>query len=121
MIADARADLLALLEGAGIRAFAEVPERPTPPLAVFLPSSDWIVSGDVFGGFTVSFDVEVIAAAGSNRVISKQIDDAVELVLSTIYSADGFYASGVSAPQGIEINGALYLGATITVKQNFQI
>lgn len=121
MIADARADLLALLEGAGIRAFAEVPERPQPPLAVFLPSSDWIQAGDTFGNFVISFDIEIIAATGSNRVISKQIDDAVELALTTIYNADGFYASAVSAPQGVEVNGALYLGATITVKQNFQI
>lgn len=121
MIADARADLLALLEGAGIRAFAEVPERPTPPLAVFVPSSDWITSGETYGEFVVSFDVEIIASPGSNRVISKEIDDAVELALSTINGADGFYCSSVGAPSGVEINGAVYLGATITVKQNFRL
>lgn len=120
MIADARADLLALLEGAGIRTFAEIPERLQPPLAVFVPSSDWITSGESFGEFVVSFDVEIIASPGSNRVISKEIDDAVELVLSTVTGAQGFYASGVSAPQGVDINGAVYLGATVTVRQNFQ-
>lgn len=121
MLAEARADLLALLEGAGIRAFAEVPERPTPPLAVFVPSPEWIVTGEAFGEFVISFDIEIIASAGSNRVISRQIDDAVELALSTINGADGFYCSSVGAPSGIEINGAVYLGATITVKQNFRI
>lgn len=121
MIAEARADLLALLEGAGIRAFAEVPERPTPPLAVFVPSPEWIVSGEAYGEFVVSFDIEIIASAGTNRVISKEIDDAVELALTTITNADGFYCSSVGSPTGVEINGAIYLGATITVKQNFRL
>lgn len=121
MIAEARADLLALLEVAGIRAFAEVPERPTPPLAVIVPSDEWIVSGEAYGEFVISFDIEIIASPGTNLVISREIDDAVELALTTINGADGFYCSSVGSPAGVEINGAVYLGATISVRQNFRL
>jgi len=121
MLSQARADLLAVLSGAGLRAYAEVPERPQPPMAVMVPSGDWIASGEVFGEFTVSFDVEIIVAAGANTVVSKALDTAVETALSAITEAPKMYASSVGQPQAVEIGAGLYLGATITVRQNFQL
>jgi hypothetical protein len=121
MLATARADLLAVLSGAGLRAYAEVPERPQPPMAVMVPAGDWIVSGEVFGEFSVSFDVEIIVAAGANSVVSKALDDAVETALTAITNAPKMFASSVSQPQAVEIGAGLYLGATITVRQNFQL
>lgn len=121
MIAQARSNLVALLEDAGFRAFSEVPERVTPPLAVLVPSADWIESGETFNSFVLSFDVEIVAAAGSNVKISEDIDEQVETALVAITEAPGFYASSVGQPQAVEINGAVYLGATITVRQNFNL
>jgi hypothetical protein len=121
MLSTARADLLAVLTAAGLRAYAEVPERPQPPMAVMVPSADWIVTGEVFGEFSVSFDVEIIVAAGANTVVSKALDDAVETALTAITNAPKMFASSVSKPEGIDIGGGLYLGATITVRQNFQL
>lgn len=121
MIAEARADLTSLLEGAGFRAFSEVPERVTPPLAVLVPAAEWIESGETYGSFVVSFDVEIIASNGSNVKVSEEIDEQVETALSAITAAPGFYASSVAQPQAVEIAGAVYLGATITVRQNFNL
>lgn len=121
MIAEARENLTALLEEAGLRAFSEVPERVTPPLAVLVPSADWIESGETFGSFILSFDVEIIAPTGSNVKVSEYIDEQVETALTAITEAAGFYASSVGQPQAVDINGAVYLGATITVRQNFNL
>jgi hypothetical protein len=121
MLSTARADLLAVLTAAGLRAYAEVPERPQPPMAVMVPSADWIVSGEVFGEFSVSFDVEIIVAAGANTVVSKALDTAVETALTAITNAPKMFASSVGQPQAVEIGAGLYLGATITVRQNFQL
>jgi hypothetical protein len=121
MLSEARADLLAVLTAAGLRAYAEVPERPQPPMAVMVPSGDWIAQGEVFGEFVVSFDVEIIVASGANTVVSKALDTAVETALNAICDASKMYASAVSQPQAVEIGAGLYLGATITVRQNFQL
>jgi hypothetical protein len=75
----------------------------------------------VFGEFSVSFDVEIIVAAGANTVVSKALDDAVETALTAITEAPKMYASSVAQPQAVEIGAGLYLGATITVRQNFQL
>jgi hypothetical protein len=121
MISEARAALLAVLETAGVRAYAEIPDRAVPPMAVMVPSGDWIVSGEVFGEFVVSFDVEIIAATGTNIVISQALDETVETVLTAIYNAPGMYAAEVGQPTSVEIPTGVYLGATITVKQNTQL
>ena len=121
MLSTARADLLAVLTAAGLRAYAEVPERPQPPLAVMVPSAEWIVQGEVFDEFVVSFDVEIIVAAGANTVVSKALDTAVIAALTAISNAPKMYASSVGQPQAVEIGAGLYLGATITVRQFFQL
>ena len=117
MIAEARTQLLEILEDAGLRAYAEVPERAQPPLAVMVPSADWIENGETFGEFVVSFDVEIITATGANTVISKALDETVEAALVAIYNAPRAYAASVGQPQAVEIGGGVYLGATITVRQ----
>jgi hypothetical protein len=90
-------------------------------MAVMVPAGDWIAQGEVFGEFYVSFDVEIIVASGSNTVVSKALDTAVENALVAITNSPKMYASAVSQPSGVEIGGGLYLGATITVRQNFQL
>lgn len=117
MIAEARAALLAVLETAGLPAYSVVPDIAQPPMAVMVPSGDWIANGEAFGEFAITFDVEVIAGTGTNQAISKELDDAVEAVLSVVTSAPGMYASAVTQPSAVDLNGAMYLGATITVKQ----
>jgi hypothetical protein len=121
VIAEARAQLLEILEDAGLRAYAEVPERAQPPMAVMVPSVDWIANGETFGEFVLSFDVEIIAATGSNTVISKALDEAVEDALVAITNAPKAYAAGVGQPSAVEIGGGVYLGATITVRQFFNL
>ena len=121
MITEARAALLAVLETAGVRAYAEVPDRAVPPMAVMVPSQDWISSGEAFGEFVVSFDVEIIAPSGTNIVISQALDETVETVLVAISQASSMYTSEVGQPQSVEIPTGVYLGATITVKQNLQL
>ena len=121
MIAEARAQLLEILEDAGLRAYAEVPERAQPPMAVMVPAVDWIANGETFGEFVISFDVEIIAATGSNTVISKALDEAVEDALVAITNAPKAYAAAVGQPSAVEIGGGVYLGATITVRQFFNL
>lgn len=122
MIAEARAALLAVLETAGIPAFDNVPDRAQPPMAVMVPASDWIENGEVFGEFTISFDVEIVAGSGTNQAISLALDGMVEDVLTAIAQAPSMYAAAVGQPVAVDLgNGPVYLGTTITVKQHLQL
>jgi hypothetical protein len=122
MIAEARAALLAVLETAGIPAFENVPDRAQPPMAVMVPAADWIENGEVFGEFTISFDVEIVAGSGTNQAISLALDGMVEDVLTAIAEAPSMYAAAVGQPATVDLgNGPVYLGATITVKQHLQL
>lgn len=122
MIAEARAALLAVLETAGIPAFSVVPDRSQPPMAVMVPSTDWIENGEVFGEFTISFDVEIVAGSGTNQAITVALDSMVEDVLSAIAEAPAMYAAAVGQPTAVDLgNGPVYLGTTITVKQHLQL
>ena len=121
MIAEARTALKAVLTAAGIPAYSEVPDRSQPPMAVFLPSSDWIENGEVFGEFTISFDVEIVAGTGTNQAMSLELDNAVEAVLVAVTEAPGMYAASVGQPSAVDLGNGMYLGSTITVKQHLQL
>jgi hypothetical protein len=118
MIAEARAALVAVLDTAGVTAYSVVPDRSQPPMAVMIPSTDWIENGETFGEFSISFDVEIVAGVGTNQAMSAELDDMVEAVLSAVTAAPGMYASSVGQPTSVDLNGAVYLGTTITVRQN---
>lgn len=119
MIAEARAALLAVLETAGIPAYGQVPDKSQPPMAVIVPSGSWIENGETFGEFTISFDVQIVVDVGTNQAMSIALDTAVEDVLSAIAEAPGMYAAEVEQPSAVDIGtGSIYLGSTITVRQN---
>lgn len=121
MIGAARTALAGILTSAGLRVFAFTPERAAPPMAILIPSGDWVTSGDTFGVFRVGFDVTLIVQNAANETMIKALDDLVDDTLEAISDATGFYASQVGAPTLIDISGAEYLSTTITVYQNTQL
>lgn len=121
MIAEARTALADVLETAGLPTYSIVPDRAQPPMAVMVPSASWIENGEVFGEFAVTFDVEIVSGVGTNQAMSLELDNAVEAVLTAITEAPGMYASAVGQPSMVEMANGMYLGATITVKQNLQL
>jgi hypothetical protein len=118
MIGAARIALHGILEGAGIRTSATVPERITPPLAVLEPSSDWVQSGDVYGSFRVGFDVTLIVQTAANATVSNNLDDLVDDAIEAIADANGFYVGSVGAPSLLSVQNAEFLTASMTVYQN---
>lgn len=122
MLSDARADLAALLESAGLRAFAYAPDRVQPPMAVVYPSSsEWINSGSTFGTWTITFDVYITARTGSNVIITADIDEFVEAVLQAVNDTPGFEVASVGAPTAENVDGTNLLTAIATIRQHKQL
>lgn len=122
MLSEARADLAALLETAGLRAFAYSPDRVQPPMAVVYPgSSDWISSGSTFGTWSITFDVYITARTGSNVVITADIDEFVEAVLQAVNDTPGFEVASIGAPIAENVDGTNLLTAVATIRQHKQL
>lgn len=121
MIGEARTALASILTSAGLRVFATTPERAAPPMAILVPSGDWVTSGEAFGAFRVGFDVTLIVQNAANKTMISALDDLVDDTLDAIADATGFFASQVGAPSLIDISGADYLSTTITVYQNTKL
>lgn len=122
MLAEARADLAALLESAGLRAFGYSPDRVAPPMAVVYPgSSEWIASGSTFGTWSITFDVAITARTGSNVIITADIDEYVEAVLQAVNETPGFEVATVGPPTAENIDGTNYLVAVATIRQYKQL
>ncbi len=122
MLAEARADLAALLESAGLRAFAYTPDRAAPPMAVVFPGAgEWINSGSTFGTWTITFDVYITARTGSNVVITADIDEFVEAVLQAVNDTPGFEVASVGAPTAENVDGTNLLVAVATIRQYKQL
>lgn len=121
MIGSARTALASTLTTAGLRVFAFTPERAAPPMAILVPSGDWVTSAETYGSFRVGFDVTLIVQNAANETMISALDELVDDTLTAIANATGFYASQVGAPSLIDISGADYLSTTITVYQNTQL
>lgn len=122
MLSEARADLAALLESAGLRAFAYTPDRVQPPMAVIYPGSgEWINSGSTFGTWSITFDVEITARTGSNVIITADIDEYVEAVLQAVTDTPGFEVATISSPQANNVDGTNLLVAVATIRQHKQL
>ena len=117
MIADARSDLAALIEGAGVTCMEYIPERITPPIAVMEPTSTWIQSGEAFGEFRIGFDVTIVTQTASNAKATDNLDSMVEDVLTAVQGAQGFYTDSVSSPAVLAVNNAEYLSVAMTIYQ----
>jgi len=121
MIPQGRTALANILTAAGLRVFAFVPERATPPMAILTPSGDWVASGETFGAFRLGFDVNLLVANAANETMITALDTLVDSTLTAISNASGFYAAQVGAPVMQDISGADYLSTTITVYQNTKL
>ena len=110
-----RQSLKSTLEAAGITAFDHLPARYTPPAAVVLPGSPYLVAGPTFGEHTVTFDVELIAARGDNSVQTDELDDLIDKTVVALLAA-GWDLGDIAKPSMLQPReGEMYLAVPVTV------
>jgi len=114
-----RTDVAADLVAAGVKAVEYVGETITPPCAVVVPGQPYIVepsrTNDVpFGHVLVRVDVLLLVAREAAKSAAERIDQLVE----TAYAALGEHdITQVSRPGLVTLNGAKFVGSTITIEE----
>lgn len=107
-LADALGDALAC------KSFDYIPERLIAPCAIVVPGSPWVTSGNVFGSFLVTFDVDVVVQTAANTTKTKDLTDRIEEAIVTLVN-EGYSVIDVAQPSVLEANGAPYMSTTLQV------
>lgn len=121
MIVGARAALETLFTTAGFTVSAFVPDRITPPVAIIVPSGDWVQSADNFAQFRIGFDVTLVTQTASNAKVTDELDQMVDDAIAAVTNAVGFYCGTVGAPSYLSVQNAEFLSVTMTVYQNIKL
>lgn len=117
----ARDGLEAVVKASGIpTVYDHIPERPHPPCAQMAFGSPYLEDGDVFGTSLVRFEVDVIPRLGTNRTITDELEKVIEDLYPILVNA-GYSLDSVSQPKGMQINNAVYLGATFNISTHVAI
>ena len=103
------------LAAAGVTVHEFIPSRVNPPAAVVESGSPYMEQGQTFADFNVRVNVVLLAAAATNEVATDELD---QLICDCIDQIDTFDVESVDQPEGLEINGAQYLGVRIRLVTN---
>lgn len=117
-LTELRTDLAEVVATAtGFPASGYLLERPTPPVSMISPANPYVVGDDddtAFGEFRVNYRVDFVAPNATNEIKTEKVDETIGLLLSGL-EAEGYLVGNVSAPYGLELNGATYLSVTLDV------
>ena len=93
-----------------------VPDRVVPPAAIITPAEPYLEHRDTdpFGTLTVQFEVWLVAAQGTNAVVTDHLDTEIERQIDALTVA-GFSVERVGEPFMYAVQGANYLTVVLTV------
>lgn len=106
-----------LLNDAGLRTFAEVPEKATPPFRYVIAAEPWASPGQTFGEWSLNLRVICKAARGTNVVMAQEAADLARDVAVAIEDAGAglFVAEAIEGPAEMNQNGQTVLGVSVAV------
>lgn len=111
---DQRESIRDALAGAGILAFATVPDRFNPPAAFVGPGDPYITrEGMNYGVEQVRHQVTLVTGAGVNDVRADELDKLILTALDALYSLEEFDVGDVGRPGQVSLTGQSYLAAAI--------
>lgn len=107
-----REQLETTLQGAGLAAYATLPERWTPPGVFVGPDLPYLdFEGATFGGVLVHHQLTLVTAAGTNDTQAEALDDLILTVLGL--DLGDYQVQTVDQPGRVTLNGQSYLGVAV--------
>lgn len=112
-ITASRLEYALALTTAGIKVSAYIPERVVPPTVIMSPGSPYIEPVTVGKGWSMKFDLMVIAATAVNVKATEMLEKALEALI--LANPDYAQISSVGQPYALQTNNAEYLAANVSV------
>lgn len=110
-----RAALTTALAPVGAPVLGDLPARFTPPIAVLVPGSPYVESGELFGSYKVRHTVVLIVGGGSTVAASERLDGLIAQALAAVVESDGFYLESIDQPALYQHVGTEFLSCAINV------
>lgn len=107
------------LKAAGIKTAEYVGETITPPAACVIPSQPYLewrsgTEGIPFGHFVTRVDVLLVSHRESSKKAAELIED---MIGKAVRALDGWNVRRVSQPGIIQLQGAKFIGAVLTIEE----
>lgn len=120
-IGDTRAAVALVIKNAtGLTTYDGLQARTNVPCAIVMPGSPYVVDGDVFGSFRVSYTVDLVMGSAANSVTQNGLDAQIETALIALVNA-GYSVESIGQPYALELNNGTYLTATLSVFANISL
>lgn len=120
-IGDARAAIALVVKNAtGLKTYDGLQARTNVPCAIVMPGSPYVVDGDVFGTFRVSYTVDLVMGSAANSVTQDGLDAQLETALIALVNA-GYSVESIGQPYALDLNNGTYLTATLSVFANISL
>lgn len=114
-----RAEVVAALSAADIKAVDYIGETMTPPVAAVVPGDPYLDSeGATFGHTNVNLLILLIGGKGTNKAAASQIDSLIATALDAL---DDWDITEVAQPGLVNLNGSNYLGSVITISSETKL
>lgn len=111
------ADLVA--DATSLKAFDYLPARLAVPCAVVMPGAPYLVGGELYGSYDITFTIELIMGTAANSVTQSGLDTQIENTIKAL-KGDGYSLVSVSQPYAMEANNATYLAVTIQTTTTYR-
>jgi hypothetical protein len=117
-----RAELVAMLEAAGIRTHEVTDGRVATPCVLVDPGAPWSTrAAMVAGAREVRWRVTVLAARIDNAASLDLLADTVDAVCRVLDSSRDWGSDDVASVRALELGGATYLAADVTALTTYTI
>lgn len=112
-ITTARNQFSGVLESAGIKVSAYIPERVVPPIVIINSSSPYMTASSIGNEYLLNLDLVCVAATATNKQATEKLDELIGDVLNAL----PMYAhlQTVGQPYIWATNNAEYLTSIISI------
>lgn len=118
-ITASRLEYALALTDAGIKVSSYIPERVVPPVVIMSPGSPYLEPVTVGKGWTMRFDLMVVAAVAVNIKATEMLEKAIEALISA--NPDYAQISSIGQPYALQTNNAEFLAANVAVSMRIEI
>ncbi len=112
-ITTARNQFSGVLESAGLKVSAFIPERVVPPIVIINSASPYMTASSIGNEYLLNLDLVCVAATATNKQATEKLDELIGDVLNAL----PMYAhlQLVGQPYIWAVNNAEYLTTIITI------
>lgn len=116
-----REALTSVLQDVSAPVVRVLPARFTPPIAVLVPGSPYVESGDTFASSRVRHTVVLIVGSSNSSTASDRLDELIGQTLEAVVASPGFCLDSIDQPALYTHSGNEFLSCAVNIMVHEQV